>query len=66
MGRFGWAQSLSFLYVDVVPPGKPFFTVTGLQPSTAYNFSVNAFNAMGESSYADDNAVLTVTTEGQL
>lgn len=52
--------------MDAVPPGKPFFTVTGLQPSTAYNFSVNAFNAMGESSYADDNAVLTVTTEGQL
>lgn len=51
--------------MDVFPPGAPTFTVTGLQPVTTYNFSVNALNAMGESEYADNNAVLTITTKGQ-
>lgn len=51
--------------MDVFPPGATTFTVTGLQPVTTYNFSVNALNAMGESDYADNNAVLTITTKGQ-
>ncbi|KAF3839897.1 hypothetical protein F7725_018614 [Dissostichus mawsoni] len=62
---YRWDQSDSFLYVDVFPPGATTFTVTGLQPVTTYNFSVNALNAMGESAYADNNAVLTITTKGQ-
>ncbi|XP_062322635.1 nephrin-like [Osmerus eperlanus] len=64
--RYRWAQSASFLYVDVYPPKANVFAVTGLSPATAYNLSVNALNAIGESSYADNNAVLTITTEGQL
>lgn len=51
--------------MDVFPPRATTFTVTGLQPVTTYNFSVNALNAMGESGYADNNAVLTITTMGQ-
>lgn len=64
-GRYRWERSASFLYVDVFPPRATIFTVSDLQPATAYNFSVNALNAMGESSYADNNAVLTITTKGQ-
>nr|XP_020475759.1 nephrin isoform X2 [Monopterus albus] len=60
--RYRWDQSISFLYMDVFPPSAAIFTVTGLQPVTTYNFSVNALNAMGESGYADNNAVLTITT----
>ncbi|KAM3614511.1 uncharacterized protein V6R79_015645 [Siganus canaliculatus] len=60
--RYRWAQSASFLYMDVFPPQATIFAVTGLQPATSYNFSVNALNAMGESGYADNNAVLTITT----
>lgn len=63
--RYCWDQSVSFLYVDVFPPSETTFTVTGLQPVTTYNFSVNALNAIGESEYADNNAVLTITTKGQ-
>lgn len=63
--RYHWDQSISYQYVDVFPPGATMFTVTGLQPVTTYNFSVNALNAMGESDYADNNAVLTITTKGQ-
>lgn len=51
--------------MDVFPPRATTFTVAGLQPATTYNFSVNALNAMGESGYADNNAVLTITTKGQ-
>lgn len=54
------------MYVDVVPPDTTTFTVTGLQPLTTYNFSVNALNAIGESGYADNGAVLIITTKGQL
>ncbi|KAG7242165.1 hypothetical protein INR49_024211 [Caranx melampygus] len=61
--RYRWDQSISYLYVDVFPPRATMFTVTGLQPVTTYNFSVNALNAMGESDYADNNAVLTITTK---
>nr|XP_046255480.1 nephrin isoform X2 [Scatophagus argus]XP_046255481.1 nephrin isoform X2 [Scatophagus argus] len=61
--RYRWNQSDSFLYVDVFPPRETTFTVTGLQPATTYNFSVNALNRMGESGYADNNAVLTITTK---
>ncbi|XP_051718568.1 nephrin isoform X1 [Ctenopharyngodon idella] len=60
--RYQWAGSVSFMYVDVFPPTATVYTVTGLNPSTAYNFSVNALNTMGESSYADNNKILTVTT----
>ncbi|XP_030606288.1 nephrin [Archocentrus centrarchus] len=60
--RYRWDQSVSFLYVDVFPPSATTFTVTGLQPVTTYNFSVNALNAIGESGYADNNAVLAITT----
>lgn len=63
--RYIWDQSVSFMYVDVVPPDTTTFTVTGLQSQTTYNFSVNALNSIGESGYADDGAVLTITTEGQ-
>ncbi|KAM9404068.1 LOW QUALITY PROTEIN: nephrin [Salvelinus alpinus] len=55
--------TLSFLYVDVFPPRANIFIVTGLSPATTYNFSVNALNSMGESGYADNNSVLTITTE---
>ncbi|XP_024917605.1 nephrin isoform X2 [Cynoglossus semilaevis] len=61
--RYRWDQSLSFQYVDVFPPGATIFTVTGLKPVTTYNFSVNALNVMGESEYADNNAVLTISTK---
>ncbi|KAM9352918.1 nephrin [Symphorus nematophorus] len=61
--RYCWDQSASFHYMDVFPPRATSFTVTGLQPVTTYNFSVNALNAMGESGYADNNAVLTITTK---
>ncbi|KAG9264674.1 nephrin isoform X1 [Astyanax mexicanus] len=60
--RYQWAESASYLYVDVFPPRSTVYTVTGLKPVTAYNFSVNAINSMGESSYADNGAKLTVTT----
>uniref|UniRef100_A0AAQ5X978 NPHS1 adhesion molecule, nephrin n=1 Tax=Amphiprion ocellaris TaxID=80972 RepID=A0AAQ5X978_AMPOC len=63
--RYRWDQSISSLYMDVFPPSATTFTVTGLQPVTTYNFSVNALNAIGESGYADNNAVLTITTKGQ-
>ncbi|XP_068995911.1 nephrin [Embiotoca jacksoni] len=61
--RYRWDQSVSFLYVDVFPPSATTFTVTGLLPVTTYNFSLNALNAMGESGYADNSAVLTITTK---
>ncbi|KAF1387766.1 hypothetical protein PFLUV_G00083360 [Perca fluviatilis] len=60
--RYRSDQSASFLYMDVFPPSASTFTITGLQPVTTYNFSVNALNAIGESGYADNNAVLTITT----
>ncbi|KAF4086267.1 hypothetical protein AMELA_G00104930 [Ameiurus melas] len=60
--RYRWAGSASYLYVDVFPPRSTVYTVSGLKASTTYNFSVNAINSMGESSYADNGAVLTVTT----
>ncbi|TRY66903.1 hypothetical protein DNTS_029329, partial [Danionella cerebrum] len=60
--RYQWGGSVSFMYVDVFPPMATVFTVTGLSPSTSYNFSVNALNSMGESSYADNNKLLMVTT----
>lgn len=62
MFRYRWAGSASYLYVDVFPPRSTVYTVSSLKPSTTYNFSVNAINSMGESSYADNGAVLTVTT----
>ncbi|KAM9310025.1 nephrin [Pholidichthys leucotaenia] len=61
--RYRRDQSVSFQYVDVFPPSATTFTVTGLQPVTTYNFSVNALNAIGESGYADNGAVLTITTK---
>ncbi|KAF7665739.1 hypothetical protein LDENG_00132480 [Lucifuga dentata] len=61
--RYRFERSDSFLYMDVFPPRATTFTVTGLSPVTTYNFSVNALNAMGESGYADNNAVLTITTK---
>ncbi|KAF7700292.1 hypothetical protein HF521_003250 [Silurus meridionalis] len=60
--RYRWAGSASYQYVDVFPPRSTVYTVSGLKPSTIYNFSVNAINSIGESSYADRGAVLTVTT----
>ncbi|XP_030641165.1 nephrin [Chanos chanos] len=62
--RYRKAGDNSYLYVDVFPPRATVYTITGLYPSTVYNFSVNALNAMGESAYADNNAVLTVATGG--
>lgn len=63
--RYRWDHSPGFLYADVIPLGVASFTVTGLQPATTYNFSVNALNTVGESAYADGGAVLTITTAGQ-
>ncbi|XP_048880529.1 nephrin isoform X1 [Brienomyrus brachyistius] len=60
--RYRWPGSASFLYVDVFPPWATIFTVSGLSPQTAYSFSVNALNSMGESGYADNDTVLTVIT----
>lgn len=64
-GRYQWAGSVSYMYVDVYPPTATVYTVTGLKPSTVYNFSVNALNTMGESSYADNNRILMATTTGK-
>ncbi|XP_075047250.1 nephrin [Mixophyes fleayi] len=61
--RYRWSDSDSFMYVDVFPPQSTVFTITGLKGGTAYNFSVNAINALGDSDYADGGAVLTVTTQ---
>ncbi|XP_028836423.1 nephrin isoform X2 [Denticeps clupeoides] len=61
--RYYWEGSTSYQYVDVFPPKATSFRVTSLLPATTYNFSVNALNNMGESSYADNNAVVTATTE---
>ncbi|XP_031432688.1 nephrin isoform X2 [Clupea harengus] len=63
--RYLWKGFSSYHYVDVFPPKATFYTVTGLLPATTYNFSVNAVNNMGESSYADGNTALTVTTRGK-
>ncbi|XP_062872517.1 nephrin [Trichomycterus rosablanca] len=60
--RYRWAGSTSYQYVDVFPPRATVYSVSGLRPSTIYNFSVNAINSIGESSYADNGAVITVTT----
>ncbi|XP_062818266.1 nephrin isoform X2 [Anolis carolinensis] len=60
--RYHWPGVPSFLYVDVFPPQSKVFTLTGLQPDTLYNVSVNARNALGESDYADGGAGLSVTT----
>lgn len=65
MFRYRWAGSSSYMYVDVFPPRSTVYTVSGLKPSTTYNFSVNAINSMGESSYADNGLILSVTTMGQ-
>ncbi|XP_060753669.1 nephrin [Neoarius graeffei] len=62
--RYRWAGSSSYMYVDVFPPRSTVYTVSGLKPSTTYNFSVNAINSMGESSYADNGLILSVTTMG--
>uniref|UniRef100_A0A8C4T5C1 NPHS1 adhesion molecule, nephrin n=1 Tax=Erpetoichthys calabaricus TaxID=27687 RepID=A0A8C4T5C1_ERPCA len=61
--RYHWEEAQSFMYVDVFPPQATIFTITGLMAATPYNFSVNSLNAMGESEYADGNAILTVTTK---
>lgn len=63
--RYQWAGSVSYMYVDVYPPTATVYTVTGLKPSTTYNFSVNALNVIGESGYADNNKILSVTTSGK-
>lgn len=52
------------MYVDVFPPQSTVFTITGLKGSTTYNFSVNAINVLGDSNYADGDAVVSVTTQG--
>ncbi|NP_001089175.1 NPHS1 nephrin S homeolog precursor [Xenopus laevis] len=61
--RYRWPETDSHMYVDVFPPQDTVFTITGLKGSTAYNFSVNAINALGESDYADQGAVVSVTTK---
>ncbi|XP_072836001.2 nephrin isoform X2 [Pogona vitticeps] len=60
--RYHWPDIPSFLYADVFPPQSSTFTLTGLQPETTYNVSVNARNALGESDFADGGAGLSVTT----
>ncbi|XP_030068963.1 nephrin isoform X2 [Microcaecilia unicolor] len=64
--RYHWKEAPSFMYVDVFPPQATTFTITGLNPDTPYNFSVNAINILGESDYADGGAVLTVTTQEKI
>ncbi|XP_063799998.1 nephrin [Pseudophryne corroboree] len=61
--RYRWSDSESFMYVDVFPPQSTVFSITGLKGNTAYNFSVNAINVLGDSDYADGGAVITVTTQ---
>uniref|UniRef100_A0A8C7E3L2 NPHS1 adhesion molecule, nephrin n=1 Tax=Naja naja TaxID=35670 RepID=A0A8C7E3L2_NAJNA len=63
--RYHWPGAPSFLYVDVFPPQSPTFTLTGLQPNTPYNVSVNARNALGESDFADGGGGLSISTEGK-
>ncbi|XP_069460983.1 nephrin [Ambystoma mexicanum] len=63
--RYHWMEAASFMYVDVFPPQADTFTITGLTSGTAYNFSINSINSLGESDYADGGAVLTVTTEAK-
>ncbi|KAM5132240.1 nephrin [Mantella aurantiaca] len=62
--RYWWSGVDSYMYVDVFPPQSTVFSITGLKGSTTYNFSVNAINALGDSDYADGDAVMTVTTQG--
>ncbi|XP_013929921.1 PREDICTED: nephrin [Thamnophis sirtalis] len=64
--RYHWPGAPSFLYIDVFPPQSPTFTLTGLQPNTPYNVSVNARNALGESDFADGGAGLSITTEERI
>nr|XP_033770850.1 nephrin isoform X2 [Geotrypetes seraphini] len=64
--RYHWKEAPSFMYVDVFPPQATTFTITGLNPDTPYNFSVNAINVLGDSDYADGGAVLTVTTQEKI
>ncbi|XP_018426231.1 PREDICTED: nephrin [Nanorana parkeri] len=61
--RYRWSGVDSHMYVDVFPPQSTVFTISGLKGSTAYNFSVNAINVLGDSDYADGNAIITVTTQ---
>ena len=62
--RYRGPHSDSFTYVDVFPLSTAVYTVTNLAPSTTYNFSIAALNAIGESGY-EDAASLVATTDGQ-
>ncbi|XP_040183024.1 nephrin [Rana temporaria] len=64
--RYRWSGVDSYMYVDVFPPQSTVFTITGLKGSTTYNFSVNAINVLGDSNYADGDAVVSVTTQEDL
>ncbi|XP_069796118.1 nephrin isoform X2 [Narcine bancroftii] len=63
--RYAERGSRNYLYADVYPPQDTTFTITGLRPGSQYNFSVNAINQLGASSYADGGLSLTVSTPGQ-
>ncbi|XP_030225239.1 nephrin isoform X1 [Gadus morhua] len=60
--RYRAPHSNSFTYVDVFPLSTAVYTVTNLAPSTTYNFSIAALNAIGESGY-EDAASLVATTD---
>ncbi|XP_053307541.1 nephrin [Spea bombifrons] len=61
--RYRWPGADSYMYVDVFPPQATVFTLSGLKGLTTYNFSVNSVNVLGDSDYADNGAVISVTTQ---
>ncbi|XP_066282017.1 nephrin-like isoform X5 [Branchiostoma lanceolatum] len=58
--RYNKQGRQGFVYVDVTPSNATSYTVTGLDPNTAYEFAITAFNTLGESDYLPlDDPVLT-------
>ncbi|XP_078591217.1 nephrin-like isoform X16 [Branchiostoma floridae x Branchiostoma japonicum] len=64
--RYNKQGRQGFVYVDVTPSNATTYTVTGLDPNTAYEFAVTAFNTLGESDYLPlDDPVLTSESSGR-
>ncbi|XP_019627386.1 PREDICTED: nephrin-like isoform X2 [Branchiostoma belcheri] len=63
--RYNKQGRQGFVYVDVTPPNATTYTVTGLDPNTAYEFAVTSINSLGESDYLPlDDPVLTSESSG--